>query len=91
MSQQVTDEVDVASPPVSVPVSSSATPLGSSYADLAAAEDLGEDLDADEADVTVADDAEQPVVGQTPDLEVGGGLGVLMQPWHSPRVRACGW
>ena len=76
--QQVADEVDLVSRPVSAPVSSStATPLGSSYADLAAAEDLGV-LEADEAE-TAADDGEQPLVAQTLGREVRHGLGTLVQ------------
>ena len=67
----MTDEVDVPSPPISAPVSASATPLGSSYADLAAAEQFGDgDLGADEADSAAADN-EQSVLAETLDQEVG--------------------
>lgn len=53
-------------------MSPAATPLGSSYADLAAAEDFGDrDLDADEAN-TAAVDGEQPVAVQTADHQKVG-------------------
>ena len=70
MSQQVVDEVEAASPTISAPDSSSATPLGSSYADLAAAADL-EDL-VDDGGVAAVD-GEQPTP-QALDQEVGQGL-----------------
>ncbi len=80
--EQATNEVDVSSPPVSAPVSPSATPLGSSYADLSAAEDLGDgDLEADEAD-TAAADGDQPVIVPTLDQEVGA------RPWRPGAVAA---
>ena len=66
--RQVTDEVDAASPlVVSAPASSSATPLGSSYADLAAAADVDADLSVD-ADAATA--GERPTV-QPGTQEVG--------------------